>query len=93
MVRDEAYFKTGGQRIAQVIVYLQAPEAGGCTKFFGSAFGETLGSAGLAAVPEVGKALVFPTATLRGEGNPEGLRRTPRVRRSRGARWRWRRHS
>ena len=26
VVRDETYFKTGGQRIAQVIVYLQAPE-------------------------------------------------------------------
>ena len=39
VTRNAAYFKTGGQRIAQIIVYLRAPEAGGCTKFYHSAFG------------------------------------------------------
>lgn len=65
--RTPPYFAAGGQRIAQIIVYLQAPERGGTTKFYGSAFD------GLAAVPEVGKALVFPTATLRGEADERYL--------------------
>jgi len=39
---------------------LQAPEAGGETKFFGPAFG------GLAVQPKKGSALIFPTATLEG---------------------------
>ena len=37
--RDAAYMRTGGQRIAQLIVYLRAPEAGGGTKFYDGAFG------------------------------------------------------
>lgn len=65
--RNAQYFATGGQRIAQVIVYLQPPEAGGATQFYGASFG------GLAAQPEVGKALVFPTATLRGEADERYL--------------------
>jgi hypothetical protein len=59
--RNARFLATGGQRIAQLIVYLQPPDAGGSTKFYGRAFD------GLAATPAVGKALVFPTATLRGE--------------------------
>jgi len=62
--RNAQYFETGGQRIAQVIVYLQAPDAGGTTKFYHPSFGS------LACTPEVGKALIFPTATLRGEADP-----------------------
>ena len=58
--RNAAYLATGGQRIAQLICYLQAPEAGGETKFFGPAFG------GLAVQPKKGSALIFPTATLEG---------------------------
>lgn len=58
--RDAAYMRTGGQRIAQLIVYLRAPEAGGGTKFYDGAFG------GLTVAPEPGKALIFPTATLDG---------------------------
>ena len=51
---------TGGQRLAQIIVYLQAPEAGGETVFHGPAFrgGE------LAVQPVAGDALVFPTACV-----------------------------
>ena len=60
IVRNAAYLASGGQRIAQLICYLQAPEAGGETKFFGPAFG------GLAVTPKKGSALVFPTATLNG---------------------------
>lgn len=67
VVRDEAYFKTGGQRIAQVIVYLQAPEAGGCTKFFEPEF------EGLSVRPDRGKALVFPVASLDGEADERYL--------------------
>jgi hypothetical protein len=67
VVRDEPYFKTGGQRIAQVIVYLQAPEAGGCTKFFEPAF------EGLTVQPDRGKALVFPVASLEGEADERYL--------------------
>ena len=59
--RNAAYLATGGQRIAQLICYLQAPEAGGETKFFGPAFGGTL-----AVTPKKGSALIFPTATLDG---------------------------
>ena len=58
--RTAAYLASGGQRIAQVIVYLQPPTSGGGTKFFGPSFG------GLEVQPEMGKALVFPTATLDG---------------------------
>lgn len=58
--RTAAYLASGGQRIAQVICYLQAPEAGGATKFFGPAF------KGLAIEPRKGRALIFPTATLDG---------------------------
>ena len=67
VVRDETYFKTGGQRIAQVIVYLQAPEAGGCTKFFEPEF------EGLSVRPDRGKALVFPVASLDGEADERYL--------------------
>jgi len=65
--RNAQYLAAGGQRIAQIIVYLQAPAAGGTTKFHGSAFGD------LAATPEAGKALIFPTATLRGEADERYL--------------------
>jgi prolyl 4-hydroxylase len=54
--RDQAYLASGGQRIAQVICYLQAPQAGGETRFFDPAFD------GLAVTPTQGTALVFPTA-------------------------------
>ena len=67
VVRDEPYFKTGGQRIAQVIVYMQAPEAGGCTKFFEPVF------EGLTVQPDRGKALVFPVASLDGEADERYL--------------------
>ena len=67
MVRDAPYFKTGGQRIAQLIVYLQPPEAGGCTKFFEPGFG------GLTVRPDRGKALVFPVASLEGEADERYL--------------------
>jgi len=67
VVRDAPYFKTGGQRIAQVIVYLQAPEAGGGTKFFEPAF------EGLTVRPDRGKALVFPVASLDGEADERYL--------------------
>mmetsp|Transcript_1455 Transcript_1455/g.2260 ORF Transcript_1455/g.2260 Transcript_1455/m.2260 type:complete len:263 (+) Transcript_1455:42-830(+) len=60
IVRNKAYLATGGQRIAQLICYLQAPAAGGETRFFGPAFG------GLAVPPKKGTALIFPTATLDG---------------------------
>jgi len=65
--RNARFLATGGQRIAQLIVYLQPPDAGGSTKFYGRAFD------GLAATPAVGKALVFPTATLRGEADARYL--------------------
>ncbi len=65
--RDAQYFKTGGQRIAQLIVYLQPPEAGGETRFFEKEFN------GLACQPEVGKALVFPVASLDGEADERYL--------------------
>jgi len=61
--RDAAFFASGGQRLAQVIVYLQAPLAGGETKFFNPAFRS------LSVKPEVGMALVFPVATL--DGTPD----------------------
>ena len=77
--RDAAYFAKGGQRIAQVIVYLQAPEAGGCTQFYGSCFDN------LACVPAQGKALVFPTATLRGEADERYLHSGEPV--DRGTKW------
>tara|TARA_B110001452_G_scaffold39104_1_gene29888 strand:- start:88 stop:987 length:900 start_codon:yes stop_codon:yes gene_type:complete len=67
VVRNAPYLKTGGQRIAQVIVYLQPPEDGGETKFFGPEFG------GLAVRPELGKALVFPVASLDGEADERYL--------------------
>jgi len=60
VVRNKAYMASGGQRIAQLICYLQAPAAGGETRFFGPAF------SGLAVKPTRGTALVFPTATLEG---------------------------
>lgn len=60
ITRNAAYMASGGQRIAQLICYLQAPEAGGETKFFGPAFN------GLAVEPKKGSALIFPTATLAG---------------------------
>jgi len=59
--RTDAYLASGGQRIAQLICYLQAPEEGGATKFFGPAF-----NGGLAVEPRKGRALLFPTATLEG---------------------------
>ena len=59
--RTKAYLAAGGQRIAQVIVYLRAPAAGGGTKFYGPSFG-----GGLEVAAEAGKALVFPTATVDG---------------------------
>ena len=65
--RDAAYLRSGGQRIAQLIVYLQPPKRGGETKFFRSAFKN------LAVTPETGKALIFPTATLRGEADERYL--------------------
>jgi len=58
--RDRAYLASGGQRIAQVICYLKAPQSGGETRFFDPAFD------GLAVTPTAGTALVFPTATLEG---------------------------
>ena len=58
--RTPAYLAAGGQRIAQLIVYLQVPASGGETRFFNPCF------EGLSVTPEVGKALVFPTATLEG---------------------------
>ena len=58
--RNKAYMKSGGQRIAQLICYLQTPTSGGETRFFGPAFG------GLAVPPQKGTALVFPTATSDG---------------------------
>ena len=67
IVRNAPYLKTGGQRIAQVIVYIQAPDDGGETKFFGPEFG------GLAVRPELGKALVFPVASLSGEADERYL--------------------
>ena len=49
-------------------VYAESPAGGaGATRFFNPAFGE------LACVPERGKALVFPTATLRGEADERYL--------------------
>jgi prolyl 4-hydroxylase len=65
--RNAAFMRAGGQRIAQLIVYLQPPERGGETKFFRSAF------SGLAVRPETGKALIFPTATRRGEADERYL--------------------
>lgn len=58
--RNAAYMASGGQRIAQLICYLEAPTSGGCTKFFGPAF------KGLEIPPKKGSALIFPTATLAG---------------------------
>jgi len=58
--RNAAYIGSGGQRIAQLICYIQEPDAGGATKFFGPAFG------GLDVPPQKGTALIFPTATLDG---------------------------
>ena len=60
IVRNQADMASGGQRSAQLSCYLQAPTAGGETRFFGPAFG------GLAVKPTRGTALVFPTATLEG---------------------------
>ena len=77
--RTASYLAKGGQRIAQVIVYLQAPKAGGSTQFYGSYFD------GLACVPEQGKALVFPTATLRGEADERYLHSGEPV--ERGTKW------
>ena len=57
--RDKAFMAAGGQRLAQVIVYLEAPTAGGETKFFSPPF-----PCNLSVKAEVGKALVFPVATL-----------------------------
>lgn len=59
------FASSGGQRLAQVIVYLQAPAAGGETTFHGPAFGGRL-----AVQPEKGTALVFPTACMR-DGTPD----------------------
>ena len=59
--RDAAYMASGGQRIAQLICYLQAPTGGGETKFFGPAF-----QGQLSVPPQKGTALIFPTATLDG---------------------------
>ena len=61
--RDAAYVRSGGQRLAQLIVYLQEPERGGETRFFKPCFG------GLAVPPKAGMALVFPAATL--DGTPD----------------------
>ena len=58
--RNAAYLATGGQRIAQLICYLQSPDEGGATRFFGPAFN------GLAVPAKKGTALIFPTATLDG---------------------------
>lgn len=67
VVRNKPHFKTGGQRIAQVIVYLRTPTAGGETRFFDKAFSD------LAVQPEVGKALVFPVSSLTGEADERYL--------------------
>jgi len=58
--RTPAYLASGGQRIAQLIAYLESPDEGGATKFYGPAF------KGLAIEPKKGRALIFPTATLSG---------------------------
>ena len=52
------------KRLAEVIVYLQEPQAGGETKFFSPPFPRDL-----SIKAEVGKALVFPVATL--DGTPD----------------------
>ena len=70
---------SGGQRIAQVICYLQTPSAGGETKFFDRAFG------GLQVEPKLGSALIFPTATLRGEADERYLHSGEPVKR--GTKW------
>ena len=80
IVRNAAYLATGGQRIAQLICYVQAPEAGGETKFFGPAFG-----GGLAVPPRKGSALVFPTATLDGLADERYLHAGEPV--TRGVKW------
>ena len=54
----QQFLASGGQRLAQIIVYLQAPTAGGETRFHGAAFG----AGGLAVEAVRGRALVFPTA-------------------------------
>ena len=73
--RDAAYIRNGGQRLAQIIVYLCDVEAGGETRFFGDAFSEGWrnddganheGEVDTAMYPKAGMALVFPTATLDG---------------------------
>lgn len=79
IVRNAAYLATGGQRIAQLICYLQAPEAGGETRFFGPAFG------GLAVTPQKGSALIFPTATLDGLADERYLHSGEPV--TRGVKW------
>ena len=79
IVRNAAYMKTGGQRISQLICYLQAPEAGGATKFYGPAFN------GLAVQPVKGTALIFPTATLDGLADERYLHSGEPV--ERGTKW------
>jgi len=79
IVRNAAYLATGGQRIAQLICYLEAPEAGGETRFFGPAFG------GLAVTPQKGSALIFPTATLDGLADERYLHSGEPV--GRGVKW------
>ena len=78
--RNAAYLATGGQRIAQLICYVQAPEAGGETKFFGPAFNGVL-----AVPPRKGSALVFPTATLDGLADERYLHAGEPV--TRGNKW------
>jgi len=79
ITRNAAYMATGGQRIAQAICYLQAPDAGGETRFFGPAFN------GLAVTPKKGSALFFPTATLAGLADERYLHSGEPV--TRGTKW------
>jgi hypothetical protein len=82
-MRDDTFDAGGGQRIAQIIVYLRAPEAGGETKFFGKAFSDW--SPPRAVAPVVGQALVFPTATIDGVPDQRYLHSGETVRR--GEKW------
>jgi prolyl 4-hydroxylase len=77
--RDAAYLAAGGARLAQLIVYLQAPEAGGATKFYGPVLG------GIAVEPRAGRALIFPVSDLAGTADERYLHEGAPV--ERGTKW------